>query len=170
MTDLFPDPGRVTPIPAGRGRWRIEIGQRSFANRAADVIGEIMDARSRRLVRGLNKPAQFNFTVDGHSPTARLLRELEHEVFVYRWSEITGRDEEYFRGTITQSQDILSEQRHTDQLRGPRRAGRDPPPVLHLATELGVSPSYLGQPFAGLGPKSDKLRGISFFPWLLLAL
>jgi hypothetical protein len=112
MTDLAVAPTRY-PVPPGRGRWRIYIGERSFVAPPAIIIGEIMDARSRRLVRGLNKPASFSFSVDGHSPTARMLRELEHEVMVTRWSDWTGRDEEMFRGIVTQSQDILSEQRHT---------------------------------------------------------
>ena len=114
--DLAPAP-RASTVPPGRGRWRIQIGQRTFTELAGggppDIIGEIMDARSRRLQRRLNKPAVFTFSVDGRSPTAAELREFEHEIFVSRWSDRSNRDEEYFRGIITHSQDIISEQRHT---------------------------------------------------------
>jgi hypothetical protein len=102
-------------MPAGRqGTWRIMIAQRGYTSyNPSMLIGEVMDARSRRLERKLNQPARFVFTVDGDSPTARLAHELQHEVLVTRWHEELARDEEMFRGVIVSSQDTLSEQRHT---------------------------------------------------------
>lgn len=113
-------PGQLRParifstVPAGRSRWRVLIAERPWAlGNRGPIVGEIMDARSRRLEQAFNKPAAFYFTVDGNSPTARLIRELAQEVLVFRWNEAEGKDEPMFRGVITQSQDILSEQRHS---------------------------------------------------------
>jgi hypothetical protein len=76
------------------------------------VLAEL-DARSRRLEQTIGKPSRFTFVLDGHAPGALMIRELEHEVRIWRWDESTGRDQEMMRGTITATQDTLSEQRHT---------------------------------------------------------
>jgi len=76
-------------------------------------LGDLIDARSRRLEQQLKGPARFQFVVDGHDPTAAQIQELEHEVRVWRWDDATNSDMEMMRGVITASQDTISEQRHT---------------------------------------------------------
>lgn len=125
MTDLSRDlaPPPVLPfhapdtVPPGRGRWRILLRRRPFAQQQLpEVLADLTGARSRRLVRELNKAAQFTFVLDGHSAAGHLIRELEHEIVVHRWDDLAEADVEMFRGVITASQDTLSEQRHSVSL------------------------------------------------------
>jgi len=55
----------------------------------------------------------MTLTVDGHSATAFGLRELEHDLLVYRWSETLGRDVEMGRFCVTATQDVASADRHS---------------------------------------------------------
>jgi hypothetical protein len=100
--------------PSGRGSWKIMLAERPYsaANRG-NLLGEIMDARSRRLTLRHNGPATFSFTLDGDSPMAHRIRELEHEVLVWRWDDRTGRDRPMVRAVIAQSQDVISPQVHS---------------------------------------------------------
>lgn len=104
------------PVPAGRGRWRITLHKRTFAGGtypSATGIGELTDARSRKLVQALNSPAVFSFTLDGHSPNALAIQELAQDVIAWRWDDQQNQDVMVFRGCIAQSQDSISEQTHT---------------------------------------------------------
>ena len=115
MTDISPRaPG--DPIPTGRGRWRVTLHERTFtsnANAVNTMITELPDARSRRLEQALNTPAKFTFSLDGRSPAAELIQELQHDVWLWRWDEAAGADTPMFRGIVAQSEDVISEQVHT---------------------------------------------------------
>ena len=106
----------VTPVPAGRGRWRLTLHARTFTGtgRLDDtVLAEVAGARSRQLVQEYNKGATLTFTLDGHAQAAGMIRELEHDVVAWRWDEAAGGDVAVGRFVITQSQDTLSEQANT---------------------------------------------------------
>jgi hypothetical protein len=100
------------PVPDGRGRWRILLQNRTFGAPAV-IVGELTTARSRRLDKVINQPAQFTFVLDGHDPAAALITELTQDVRVLRWDDQHGADVIMFRGIISQSQDAISEQTHT---------------------------------------------------------
>jgi hypothetical protein len=120
MTDLleYPEvaaaPGTY-PVPAGRGRWRVTLHQRTYADAApaSTVIAELSEGRNRKLVRAWNTPAVFTFDLDGWRPAARYISELGTEVVAWRWDDTTGADVAYFRGPVTASQDTIDEQSHT---------------------------------------------------------
>jgi hypothetical protein len=104
------------PVQAGRGRWRLTLHKRAFADSTHPTdtgIGELTDARSRKLEQALNSPASLSFTLDGHSPSAAAIQEMAQDVIAWRWDDQQGRDVLAFRGVITQAQDTLSEQTHT---------------------------------------------------------
>ena len=104
------------PVPAGRGRWRLTLHTRAYAYNIypnQTGIGELTDARSRKLEQALNTPAVLSFSLDGHSPNAAAIQEMAHDVMAWRWDDQNNRDVLAFRGVITQSQDTLSEQTHT---------------------------------------------------------
>lgn len=120
MTALELDPRATsTPVPAGRGRWRLTLHQRQYGGfsspivPAATGIGELVDARSRRLEQAWNSPANLTFTIDGRSQSALAIRELQHEVIAWRWNDDTGADVAMFHGPICQTEDELTEQAHT---------------------------------------------------------
>jgi hypothetical protein len=103
------------PLPASRGLWRLTLHNRvwgSLTPPTTSGIGELVDARSRRLDRAWNAPAQLTFTVDGRSPTAANIIELQHDVIAWRWDSQQGRDVPMFRGIVGQSEDQLTEQAH----------------------------------------------------------
>ena len=102
----------ATPVPGGRGRWRLALYQRQFSTTAPTLIAELTDARGRRLDQTLNSAAQFTFTLDGRSDVAALIQELTTDIVVSRWDETAGRDIPYFRGIIGQSEDQITEQSH----------------------------------------------------------
>jgi hypothetical protein len=106
---LAPAPRAATPVPAGRGRWRLTLHQRQFAGPAAPLIAELVDARGRRLDQTLNTSAALTFTLDGASPEAALVQELATDVMAWRWDEASGADQAMFRGLVTHSEDQLSE-------------------------------------------------------------
>jgi len=91
--------------------WRITVHRRSFTvppePASATGVGEIVDARSRRLEIGWNTPAKLSFTVDGRSPAAAEVLELATECMAWRDGTLM------FRGVVTQSEDTVSEQAHT---------------------------------------------------------
>jgi hypothetical protein len=73
-------------------------------------IAELTDARSRRLETQLNTPAKLTFTVDGRSPACAEVAELQTDIVAWRSS--AGVDVPMFRGVVTQSEDVVSEQAH----------------------------------------------------------
>jgi hypothetical protein len=110
------EPRTSTPIPAGRGRWRVTLHQRTFAGSTtwqASMIAELGSARGRRLEQAWNTPAQFTFTLDGRKSEAGMVSELANDVYVWRWDETSGSDIAMFRGLVTQSEDQVTEQSHT---------------------------------------------------------
>jgi hypothetical protein len=109
----FLGPPPPTPVPLNRGRWRLTLHERMFTigpTYASTLIAEIVHARSVRLEQARNKPAQLSFVLDGSSPSAPLIHELQTDVVAWRWDEKSARDVPMFRGIVTQSQDTLSEQ------------------------------------------------------------
>ena len=121
MTALLDAPAvqASTPVPSGRGQWRVTLHTRSYTSEApnggwlGNIISELPDARGRTLTQQLNQPATFTFTLNGRSSEAALIRELEHDVRVWRWDDSRGRDMPVFRGVIGQAEDQLTEQAHT---------------------------------------------------------
>jgi hypothetical protein len=120
MTDLLEHPAPASapgtyPVPAGRGRWRVTLHRRTYADAApaSTVISELSEGRNRKLVRAWNTPAVFTFDLDGGRPAARYISELGTEVVAWRWDDTTGADVAYFRGPVTASADTIDEQSHT---------------------------------------------------------
>jgi hypothetical protein len=114
--ELEPRATTWTPIPAGRGRWRVTVHNRVYAIGPLPkdtVVAELPDARSVRLTQQWNQPAQLVFTLDGHSGSAGLATELTTDVYAWRWDEVAGQDVPMFRGVVGQSQDTLSADTHT---------------------------------------------------------
>jgi hypothetical protein len=112
MTTTELQPRAVTPVPAGRGRWRLTLHSRQFVNNVRwdqTLIAELVRARGRRLDQTWNAPAQLTFTLDGDAPTAGLVRELQTDVMAWRWDENTGQDVAMFRGIVTHAEDQLNE-------------------------------------------------------------
>jgi hypothetical protein len=105
----------TTPVPPGRGQWRVSVHRRSWQPEAltSSIVAYIDDARGRSLTQTLNASAQFTFTVDGRSPTAQLVTELQSDVVAWRWDEVHGVDVPYFRGVVAQGEDQLTEDDHT---------------------------------------------------------
>ena len=89
--------------------WRLTLHHRPFtaAPWEETLISELPGARSRRLERELNKPAQLTFTMDGRAPATALVTELVHEVIAWRAGV------PYFRGIVGQAEDQITEQGHT---------------------------------------------------------
>jgi hypothetical protein len=102
----------TTPVPEGRGRWRLMLYNRQYSSAAPTLISELTDARGRQLAQKLNGPATLTFTLDGRSDAAALVQELTTDVVLTRWSDAAGTDVVYFRGIVGQSEDQLSEQEH----------------------------------------------------------
>jgi hypothetical protein len=103
------------PIPAGRGRWRLTLHRRQFADQpsAATILAEQIDARGRQLVQAWDTAATLTFTLDGHSKGAALINELRHDVIAWRWDDQTGADVPVGRFIIDHSEDEITEQSHT---------------------------------------------------------
>jgi len=96
--------------------WRFTIHRRSFATGGfarTTGIGEITDARSRRLEIGWNEPAKLTFTIDGRSPSAALIQELTTDIMAWRWDPEDGTEHLMFRGVVSATEDTISEQAHT---------------------------------------------------------
>jgi len=103
-------------VPPARGRWRFTLHNRAFSANVTPAnsnIGELVDARSRRLEQKWNEPATLTWTLDGRSQAAAQVAELAMDVMAWRWDDTTGRDRAMFRGVIAQSEDQISEQAHT---------------------------------------------------------
>jgi hypothetical protein len=120
MTDLLERPEVASapgtyPVPAGRGRWRLTLHNRTYTPTpwTASILAELPEARNRKLTLAWNKPATFSADVDGNRPAARYVAELGTELVAWRWDDTTGADVAYFRGPITASQDAVDTQSHT---------------------------------------------------------
>ena len=116
MTVITRDAGALATAPTGRGLWRVTLHNRAWTsstNARSSIVAELNGARSRRLEETLNAPSSFTFSIDGRSPVAALIRELEHDVYAWRWNDRQGVDFIAFRGIVAQTEDVLSEQVHT---------------------------------------------------------
>jgi hypothetical protein len=104
-----------TPIPPGRGRWRLTLHQRQFSGLTwtQTLVVQLDSARNRKLVQAWDMPATFTFDVDGHASDAAVISELHHDVIVWRWDENSGADIPMFRGMVDASEDQIDEQSHT---------------------------------------------------------
>jgi len=119
MTDLLDaqplaGPGAY-PVPAGRGRWRLTLHDRTFQRNLTwtqSILAELPTAHTRKLVQQLDETAVLTFSLDGWSPAAAQVQELWHEVIAWRWDDTTGKDEPLFRGVVTDSEDDIDEQSH----------------------------------------------------------
>ena len=110
------------PVPAGRGRWRLTLHTRQFADTywGLSQIAELHTARSRRLEQTWDNPAVLTFTMDGRDPTAAAVAELECDVIAWRWDDRPGAvyfsglgcDRAIFRGVVTQAEDQVTEESH----------------------------------------------------------
>jgi hypothetical protein len=105
------------PLLAEQGaRWRLTVHARDFtgnANPTATGLAELTDARSRRLETALNTPAKLTFTVDGRSPAASFVHELTTDVVAWRTDPVDGVESPMFRGVVSASEDVVSEQAHS---------------------------------------------------------
>jgi hypothetical protein len=104
------------PVPAGRGRWRLTLHRRVFDGATTwqnSIIAELPTAYTRKLVQTWGAPAVLTFNLNGWSPAAGAVQELQHEVIAWRWDDTRGVDEPLFRGVVTDSEDDLDEQNHT---------------------------------------------------------
>jgi hypothetical protein len=105
----------ATPIPAGRGRWRLTLHRRQFNDQTwgQTIIVQLDSARNRKLVQAWDMPATLTFDMDGHAPDCALIAELQHDVVAWRWDENSGADIPVFRGMVDASDDQIDEQSHT---------------------------------------------------------
>jgi hypothetical protein len=114
ITDELAPAPTLTPVPTGRSRWHLTLHRRLFAfSSASSIIGDLADARNRKLVQVLNGPAVLTFDIDGKSESARLIAELATDVIAWRWDENAGADVPMFHGLIGAAVDTLDEQSHT---------------------------------------------------------
>jgi hypothetical protein len=103
-----------TPIPDGRGRWRLTLHKRQFDGSTwqQTMIGQLDSARTRKLVQAWDMPATFTFDMDGHASDCALISELQHDVIAWRWDETAGADIPVYRGMVDASEDRIDEQSH----------------------------------------------------------
>lgn len=102
----------MTALELERARWRVTVHQRNFGTTAYlrnTGIGELTDARSRRLEQVLNGPAQFTCSIAGDSPGVGAVTELTTELAAWRWNDAGADWDLMFRGILAQSQDTISE-------------------------------------------------------------
>ena len=113
---LLPAPGVEASVPLGRGLWRLTLHRRTFAPSTgwqSTIVAELNDARGRSLEQLQNQSAKLVFTLNGRSPAAKLIQELEHDVVAWRYDYQSGTDVPYFRGIVAQAEDQITEQEHT---------------------------------------------------------
>jgi hypothetical protein len=131
------------PVPAGRGRWRLTVHRRQFAdtNWQNTIVGEFTGARTRKLVQSWHLPAVLTFTLDGQAPAAAQFTELESDVIAWRWDDTVGQDVAVFRGVIDASEDQLDEQSHIVNV-----SATDYLALLGRRFETGLSSTITGTP------------------------
>lgn len=112
MTDLLPAAFAAGLSPSS-SRWKVELVARQWAAPSYHGLAELIAPRSRQLATALDKPDEFTFSLPGRSTEAAMIRELEHEIRVSRFSDRTGTYLPMMRGVITQTEDTVSEQEHT---------------------------------------------------------
>jgi len=101
----------ASPVPAGRGRWRLTVHRRAFAatTNNATILGELAGARGVRLDRAWNTPATLTFSLDGADPQAGLVDELVTDIVAWRWDETAAADIIMFKGPVCMSEDQVNE-------------------------------------------------------------
>ena len=117
------EPRTSTPVPQGRGRWRLTLHRRVFmplnywiGNPAPTwnqtIVSELSSAHDRKLTQKWDGTAELAFSLDGRSDDAANILELAHDVYAWRWSTELGRDVCVFRGPIQQADDTVTPERH----------------------------------------------------------
>jgi hypothetical protein len=110
----------TAPFPnvPGNPLWHVTLHRRQFSDTdyRTTLITELTGARSRLLTQQLNTPAQLQITLDGRSDEAKLIRELQTDLWLWRWDDLSGRYVPYFQGPITQAEDQITEQQYTINL------------------------------------------------------
>jgi hypothetical protein len=143
MTTLDVEPRAATPVPSGRGRWRLTVHRRVFAQPPCPtwdqtISIELTRARGRRITQAWNTPATLTFTLNGRDPAAAQVLELQSDVFAWRWDEAAGADICVGRFVITQSEDQITEQEHVVTF-----TGHDYLAMLDRRFELGATPRII---------------------------
>ena len=106
-------------------------------------LADISMRRGRRLERQLNTAASFTFTVDGRSDVAKLIREMETDVVVWRTDDRPGAKEVmYGRFIVAQSEDVITTDAHSRRVHMSRL-------FRHVGPSLFDEAGYLYRP----GPK-----------------
>jgi hypothetical protein len=175
VTDRLDPAAQATPIPVGRGRWRLTLHRRLYAfSSSSSIIGDLGGARNRKLVTALNSPAVLTFDVDGWSESARQIRELATDVIAWRWDEASGADVPMFHGLIGAAQDTIDEQSHTVTVTATDYLGMWSRRQYNGASPLTIGPldqdsivvtlgGYAGQPYAATGA-GTKFNAAAFLP------
>jgi len=132
-----------TPVPPGRGRWRLTAHRRVFAQPPCPtwdqtITIELTQARGRNLSQQWDAPATLLFTLNGRDPAAALIQELQTDVFAWRWDETSGADVCVGRFIVTQSEDQISEQEHVVTF-----TAHDYLAMLDRRFELGATPRVI---------------------------
>jgi hypothetical protein len=106
---------QTTGLLPGQGRWFLTLHQRllSLAPFNRTAIIELDGAHGRQLTQAWNTPAVLQFSIDGRSQAAAYIQELTTEVVAWRRAEYGGNAVPYFRGTVAQTEDEISADRHT---------------------------------------------------------
>jgi hypothetical protein len=104
----------TTPLPDGRGRWRLTLHTRQFSDVtwSTTIIAQLDSARNRKLVQAWDMPATLTFDMDGRSSDCALVQELQHDVIAWRWDEASDGDVPVFRGWVDASDDQIDEESH----------------------------------------------------------
>jgi hypothetical protein len=139
-----------TAIPVGRGRWRLTLHARQFADKTwlQTIIAQLDSARNRKLVQAWDMPATLTFDMDGRSSDAALIQELAHDVIAWRWDEASGADVPMFRGWVDASDDQIDEQSHTVTF-----TCHDYLAMMSRRLHTGTATSYMG---SGTPPVFDQ--------------
>jgi hypothetical protein len=137
-------------IPPGRGRWRLTLHKRQFADQgwAQTQIGLLDSARNRKLVQAWDMPATLTFDIDGRAPDATTVQELAHDVIAWRWDEISGTDIPVFRGMVEASDDQIDESSHVVTF-----TCHDYLAMLNRRVYTGIGTDYMG---SGTPPVFDQ--------------
>jgi hypothetical protein len=103
----------LAAAPDGRA-WRVATASRALAGTGPGVLlGELTEARTRKLHVDLRGPATAECVVNGRSSQTYGLTELSQDLVLYRWNPVGGAFECLFRGPIGRTQDVISETVHT---------------------------------------------------------
>jgi hypothetical protein len=112
MTLVEPRAVTWTDPPDGRS-WRVATSWRAPPQIRGQAVGEMSDARARKLHVDLYGPSTAECVIDGRSGQAAAVQELSQDLLLYRWNPVTAAYQIYFRGPIGRTQDTISATTHT---------------------------------------------------------